>query len=546
MANKKNVSVGGGGAQAILAGALLLVGIVGVGLAVFWRAEPETTAGAAEETVTETQVAEAVTPAPGEAGEEPAGAETEAAAPESDAPADAPEAVAETATDTSAGPGTAPEVADPAPIADPAPVVAERSPDPADPVTEEEPPAGEAAPTPDDTSQPPVETAALADPPETPVPPLAELPGTKAPAGVTQSLEIPDFSPSFDVVRVEPDGSALVAGRSYPGTRVEVQVDGVPVGDAQADASGGFVAILDLGRSSDPRALTLVAEDANGGLHPSEQVVILTPTPDRPDVPEETVVAVAPSVREEGGPAAVAPEQAEANGLETPPTADISPPDAAEAARTPAMTELAEASAPAPNPAGQDSPVPTASKAPTVILADEDGIRVLQDAGDLPPEISANVVIDAITYDSSGDVALSGRAPGKGVIRIYVDNRPVQTGPVAPDGQWRAKLPDVDTGVYTLRVDQVDVVTGTVISRIETPFQREAAETIRSLAETRGAETRHTPVELVTVQPGNTLWGISSDIYGNGVLFVRVFEANRDKIRDPNLIYPGQVFSLPN
>ncbi|HEX9857536.1 MAG TPA: LysM peptidoglycan-binding domain-containing protein, partial [Paracoccaceae bacterium] len=49
----------------------------------------------------------------------------------------------------------------------------------------------------------------------------------------------------------------------------------------------------------------------------------------------------------------------------------------------------------------------------------------------------------------------------------------------------------------------------------------------------------------VTVQPGYTLWRIAKDNFGRGVMYVQVFEANRDKIRDPDLIYPGQVFTVP-
>ena len=49
----------------------------------------------------------------------------------------------------------------------------------------------------------------------------------------------------------------------------------------------------------------------------------------------------------------------------------------------------------------------------------------------------------------------------------------------------------------------------------------------------------------VTVQPGFTLWGIAQENFGDGVLYVQLFEANRDKIRDPDLIYPGQVFTIP-
>jgi nucleoid-associated protein YgaU len=58
------------------------------------------------------------------------------------------------------------------------------------------------------------------------------------------------------------------------------------------------------------------------------------------------------------------------------------------------------------------------------------------------------------------------------------------------------------------------------------------------------AEAPPAPVS-VTVQPGFTLWAIAEGQYGDGVLYVQVFEANRGQIRDPDLIYPGQVFTLP-
>ena len=50
---------------------------------------------------------------------------------------------------------------------------------------------------------------------------------------------------------------------------------------------------------------------------------------------------------------------------------------------------------------------------------------------------------------------------------------------------------------------------------------------------------------MVTIETGNTLWAIARETYGDGFLYVRVFEANRDQIRNPDLIYPGQVFTLP-
>ncbi|RUS60669.1 LysM peptidoglycan-binding domain-containing protein [Pseudorhodobacter sp. E13] len=58
------------------------------------------------------------------------------------------------------------------------------------------------------------------------------------------------------------------------------------------------------------------------------------------------------------------------------------------------------------------------------------------------------------------------------------------------------------------------------------------------------AQSPAAPV-TVTVQPGFTLWAIARDQFGDGILYVQVYEANKDRIRDPDLIYPGQVFALP-
>ena len=97
-----------------------------------------------------------------------------------------------------------------------------------------------------------------------------------------------------------------------------------------------------------------------------------------------------------------------------------------------------------------------------------------------------------------------------------------------------------------MRVDEINDA-GSVVSRTETPFRREAVADIQAIQqERRAAETDVAPVSLLTVQPGNTLWGIAREKYGDGFLYVRVFEANTDRIRDPDLIYPGQIFTVPN
>lgn len=74
-----------------------------------------------------------------------------------------------------------------------------------------------------------------------------------------------------------------------------------------------------------------------------------------------------------------------------------------------------------------------------------------------------------------------------------------------------------------------------VIARRELPFQR--AEP----ADTKNLE----PGSFIVVQPGNSLWRLAERTYGKGLRYHMIFEANQDLIRNPDLIYPGQVFRLP-
>lgn len=188
---------------------------------------------------------------------------------------------------------------------------------------------------------------------------------------------------------------------------------------------------------------------------------------------------------------------------------------------------------------GPDLEASEAPTAPKVILAGEAGTRVLQDP-EAPPAVMDEVAIDTISYTEAGAVELSGRGRPEGNLRVYLDNRAVIDGRIDEDGTWRTELPDVDQGLYALRVDEIDAE-GKVRSRAETPFERESEAEVRSalLAQMRNG------VMQVTVQPGFTLWAIARENYGDGVQYVQVFEANRDRIRDPDLIYPGQIFEVP-
>lgn len=48
-----------------------------------------------------------------------------------------------------------------------------------------------------------------------------------------------------------------------------------------------------------------------------------------------------------------------------------------------------------------------------------------------------------------------------------------------------------------------------------------------------------------TVKRGDCLWNIAKKFYGNGAQYTKIYNANRGKIKNPNLIYPGQVLTIP-
>jgi nucleoid-associated protein YgaU len=185
------------------------------------------------------------------------------------------------------------------------------------------------------------------------------------------------------------------------------------------------------------------------------------------------------------------------------------------------------------------SPAKTvAPQAVAVLKSTADGVELLNPNA---PEVMDNVALDTISYSQVGDVQLSGRAQADTrAVRVYLNNDAVVSLDVGDDGRWRGDLPNVDEGIYTLRVDEV-ATDGTVTSRVETPFKRESPETLAAASAAQSG-----PIKAITVQQGATLWAIARERYGSGELYVRVFEANRDTIRNADLIYPGQIFDLPD
>lgn len=288
----------------------------------------------------------------------------------------------------------------------------------------------------------------------------APTPQPAAPVQDTNPPPDPD-APRFDVVRVEPDGSAVMAGRAEPGARVSILDAGTAIGEVTADERGEWVFLPDDPLAPGDRELSLsVRGDAATGPRDSETVVVLS-------VPG----------------------------------------------------------------AGDDHPV-IALEAPR--QGGEAG-RVLQ--GPAGPSAVGELSLSRVDYSASGGVSLSGTARPNVTVQLYLDNEPVARARADEEGAWTAtpEAADLDERVYTLRVDELGA-DGGVDQRVELPF-RPTDVTLKSAGP---GET------LVVVQPGNSLWRVARVVYGRGIDYTVIYEANQDQIRDPDLIYPGQVFLVPD
>lgn len=324
--------------------------------------------------------------------------------------------------------------------------------------------------------------------------PVLTAPGVATPAPQSGMAPPPVVSstttgPKFDIARIAPDGNAVIAGQAKPGAQVTIMDGNQAIGQVEADARGTFVFLPPTPLASGTRELHL-SERAPDGTQTkgSEQVVLVVP-------PRAggTVTATAPAL------------------------ALLTAPNAA-----PRLLQT-----PLP-PVGTDA-------------APDPGART-------------RLGLDLVDYDASGEIRFSGTAPAGATLRIYVDNQPIGTATADPAARWSFQAPGrVPAGEHQLRLDQLGAA-GQVTARVELPFRREAQINLQAGQPTAGGEAQagRSPARQggaggqIVVQPGDSLWLLARQSYGEGLRYTAIHAANRAHIRDPNMIYPGQVLAVPS
>ena len=327
-------------------------------------------------------------------------------------------------------------------------------------------------------------------------------------------------SPKFDLFSIDSSGLATIAGKGLAGQDLEIVLDGQVIAVVIPDDNGEFAIILDLGISNKPRSLVLRSRHKDGREVVSDETVLITPILETDEQDKNIIVA------EESSDTVLDEPKVDENNDED--TIEINSLN---------KTETVE------------SKELDTSNVSVAIVSSKD-LKVISPAVQTNAPKVSDVIIDAISYDAEGEVLLSGRGVVDQHIRIYVDNKPVKTRSIEADGTWSMDLQEIDAGVYILRIDQLDS-DGVVTSRTETPFQKETNQVAKQMAALANNEVADSTPQIgiglstVIIQPGYTLWAVARKTYGFGIQYVRIYHANKDQIRDPDLIYPGQIFKLP-
>ena len=212
------------------------------------------------------------------------------------------------------------------------------------------------------------------------------------------------------MVRVNPKGDAVIAGRAEPGAEVTIKDAGDVVGKVTADKRGEWVLVPEKPFPSGARQLSLQEKTTSGEEKSSKDVVVLF-------VPE----------KKPGGSG----QQAEA-------VAVLSPREGQGASK------ILQAPAPVTSGTG-DSPKPKSEK---------------------------DLTLKVIDYDEEGRVVLSGKAPPGSEVRAKVDGKTVGTATADKAGDWQISPPaPVVSGQHAIRIEQIGK-SGIVLAKLNVPFSR--------------------------------------------------------------------------
>ena len=286
----------------------------------------------------------------------------------------------------------------------------------------------------------------------------------------------------IDVARIGPDGSAVIAGTAPPETEIRVLDGTAPLVATQSNSKGEWVAVPDGLLSAGNHLIIAEMTGADGQIIRAERGVLVELAHSGTQKP---LVALVPMEDDAAVEILSAPDQLA--------SADISEPPA-------------------------DSAQIEAQKEVTAILV-------------MPPEIyigtlswSAKNILQ-IKGKSNGGAAVTGSFAGQSFADVSLDEQ----------GNWSTKIsvPATQSGMALIQANLLDVDNSLILS---TQVDVDLAQLDVGLDGS----------EMVIIRKGDMLWRIAYRTYGSGIRYLDILKRNARQINNPDLIYPAQVFALPD
>ena len=368
-------------------------------------------------------------------------------------------------------------------------------------------------------------------------------------------IEVVPVKPSFGLVRVERDGSAVIAGEG-PANELVQLIEGAKVlSEATANTAGEFVFVLDepLAPGAHELFLRVIPKEGEPSLSSSFAFV---------DVPKpKTIGEVTVLLAEAGKPSQILQKPA----------------------------------------AQPEEKIVTATAQSKITLAnpeDKSEAKVETDNAEIKTtEVSAlaPVLIEAADVEN-GKIFIAGTGEPLTSINIYLENELLGTAQVAENGAFLFEGSSaLKPGRYDIRADMTkggaSVLARAEVTLVHEPEvvsdipEAEPKEEVASVETQQQPAQEEEPVALVEetkvdseaeqttssttpdalenkeslqsdkkeiqtgsaviIRRGDSLWTVARRNYGAGIRYTTIFEANRDQVRDPNRIYPGQVLKVP-
>ena len=320
-----------------------------------------------------------------------------------------------------------------------------------------------------------------------------------------ENIENEKIFPTFDIIKTDNEG-VVIAGHAEKYSNVQIFNGDELIGEVQANRFGEFVFITDIPLEPGTHELRLIAN----GLRSKETATIIV-----------TDSNIANNIIQESAPSENIPSTREALVENTDDT----------------MLNNSEGNLDVLS--DTDNLVEAETVEETlIIINDEEGAveRVLQAESNNSEilKLREGLSFDALTYTPEEYIKLSGKSQPGSRVEVYFEGRRVGWAITDEDGYWSITLEKlVESGDYVLRFNQY--IDGQLISSIDTPVTQPDKTIMESINE-----------NTYVVQPGNSLWRISRRYYGRGIMYTLIFKANSSQINDPDLIYPGQIFDIPN